>query len=87
MNYRELIERARRATAAEEYDISGRYPSVIAHAEGAWMTDVSGNRYVDLTGADAAVIVGYRHPAVIEAITRQIRDYGTAFASTLSVPR
>ncbi|MEU4570856.1 aminotransferase class III-fold pyridoxal phosphate-dependent enzyme, partial [Micromonospora sp. NPDC023956] len=87
MNYRDLIERARRTTAAEEYDISGRYPSVIAHAEGAWMTDVSGNRYVDLTGADAAVIVGYRHPAVIEAIVRQIQDYGTAFASTLSVPR
>ncbi|SCE97152.1 hypothetical protein GA0070618_2311 [Micromonospora echinospora] len=87
MNYRELIERARRTTAAEEYDISGRYPSVIAHAEGAWMTDLSGNRYVDLTGADAAVILGYRHPAVNEAITRQIRDYGTTFASTLSVPR
>lgn len=87
MNYNELIARARRSTAAEEHDITGRYPSVIAHAEGAWMTDVSGNRYVDLTGADASVILGYRHPAVVEAIVRQIRDFGTAFASTLSVPR
>ncbi|MFG1953691.1 aminotransferase class III-fold pyridoxal phosphate-dependent enzyme [Micromonospora sp. NPDC048830] len=84
---RGLIERARRVTAAEKYDIQTRFSSMISSGEGAWLTDVEGNRMVDLTASSGTIILGHRHPAVIEAITRQIRDYGTAFASTLSVPR
>lgn len=84
---RGLIERARRVTAAEKYDIGTRFSSVIARAEGAWMYDVEGNRILDLTAASGAIILGHRHPAVIEAITTQLRDYGTSFASTLSLPR
>ncbi len=87
MNNHELIERALRVTAIKDYDVEARYPSVIARAEGAWMWDLEGNRFLDLTGADAAVILGYRHPLVVEAITRCIREFGTGFASTVSVPR
>lgn len=84
---RGLIERARRVTAAEKYDIQTRFSSMISSGDGAWLTDVEGNRMVDLTASSGTIILGHRHPAVTEAITRQIRDYGTAFASTLSVPR
>ncbi|SCL15253.1 aminotransferase class III-fold pyridoxal phosphate-dependent enzyme [Micromonospora inyonensis] len=84
---RGLIERARRATAAEKYDVQTRFSSMIQSGEGAWITDVEGNRMVDLTASSGTIILGHRHPAVVEAIIRQIRDYGTAFASTLSVPR
>ncbi|MFB9547627.1 aminotransferase class III-fold pyridoxal phosphate-dependent enzyme, partial [Micromonospora sagamiensis] len=87
MTNRGLVERARRVTAAEKYDIETRFSAMIQSGEGAWLTDVEGNRMVDLTAASGTIILGHRHPAVIEAITRQIRDYGTAFASTLSVPR
>lgn len=82
-----LIERARRVTAAEKYDIGTRFSSVIQSAEGAWMTDVEGNQILDLTAASGVIILGHRHPAVIEAITKQLRDHGTSFASTLSIPR
>jgi glutamate-1-semialdehyde 2,1-aminomutase len=82
-----LIARARRATAAERYDIGTRFSSVIARAEGPWLFDVEGNRLVDLTAASGTILLGHRHPAVVEAVTRQLRDHGTMFASTLSVPR
>lgn len=84
---RGLVERARRVTAAEKYDIGTRFSSVIESAEGAWLRDVEGNRILDLTAASGAVILGHRHPAVVEALVRQVREFGTGFASTLSVPR
>jgi glutamate-1-semialdehyde aminotransferase len=36
--------------------------------------DVDGNRYIDLPMALGAVLLGHAHPAVAEAVTRQIRD-------------
>jgi glutamate-1-semialdehyde 2,1-aminomutase len=60
---------------------------MILRGDGAWLDDVEGNRLLDLTAASGTVILGHRHPAVTEAVIRQIRDYGVAFASTLTVPR
>ncbi|GAB3478407.1 aminotransferase class III-fold pyridoxal phosphate-dependent enzyme [Amycolatopsis cihanbeyliensis] len=83
----ELIERARRVTAAEGYDIGTRFPSVFAEAEGPWMRDVEGKRLLDVTAASGALLLGNRHPGVVRAITEYISRYGTVFASTLSLPR
>lgn len=87
MNNDELIDRARRVTAAEVYDIGTRFPAVFESADGSWMRDVEGNRVLDVTAASGALLLGNRHPKVVEAITTYIRDYGTMFASTLSLPR
>ncbi|WP_318387180.1 aminotransferase class III-fold pyridoxal phosphate-dependent enzyme, partial [Microbacterium maritypicum] len=38
-------------------------PVNIARAEGAWVTDVEGKRYLDLLAAYSAVNFGHRHPA------------------------
>lgn len=81
------IERARRVTAAEDYDIGTRFPSVFVRAEGSWMEDVEGRRILDVTAASGALLLGNRHPRVVEAVTKAIRDHGTVFASTLSLPR
>ncbi|RKT82950.1 hypothetical protein/neamine transaminase / 2'-deamino-2'-hydroxyneamine transaminase / neomycin C transaminase [Saccharopolyspora antimicrobica] len=83
----ELIERARRVTAAEKYDIGTRFPAIYRRAEGSWMTDVEGNRSLDVTAASGALLLGNCHPLVSAAITDYIQDYGTVFASTLSLPR
>jgi glutamate-1-semialdehyde 2,1-aminomutase len=83
----ELTERARRVTAAEVYDIGTRFPSIFTESLGSWMTDVEGNRLLDVTAASGALLLGNRHPVVVEAITRCIREHGTLFASTLSLPR
>jgi len=46
--------------------------AAIARAEGIWLEDVSGHRFIDLHGNNPHHI-GYGHPRLIEAITRQIR--------------
>ncbi|MCO5999557.1 aminotransferase class III-fold pyridoxal phosphate-dependent enzyme [Actinoallomurus rhizosphaericola] len=87
VNNLETIDRARRVTAAEQYDIGTRFPSVIVKAQGSWMEDVEGRRILDVTAASGALLLGNRHPAVVEAITKCISEHGTVFASTISLPR
>src|SRR5919108_4973521 len=73
----ETIERARRVTAAERFDIGTRFPAVFHSAEGSWMHDLEGGRVLDVTAASGALLLGNRHPAVVEAVVRSVRDHGT----------
>jgi ornithine--oxo-acid transaminase len=45
---------------------------VITEAEGVWVTDVEGKRYIDMLSAYSAVSHGHRHPRLIEAAKRQL---------------
>jgi ornithine--oxo-acid transaminase len=47
-------------------------PVVIAEAEGAWVTDVEGNRYLDFLSGYSALNFGHRHPALVEAARDQL---------------
>jgi ornithine--oxo-acid transaminase len=47
-------------------------PVVIAEAEGAWVTDTEGRRYLDMLAAYSALNFGHRHPALIAAVQRQL---------------
>ncbi|SEG42895.1 ornithine--oxo-acid transaminase [Thermomonospora echinospora] len=47
-------------------------PVVIAEAEGAWVTDVEGRRYLDMLSAYSAVNFGHRNPRLIAAAQRQL---------------
>ncbi|HSA50250.1 MAG TPA: ornithine--oxo-acid transaminase [Yinghuangia sp.] len=47
-------------------------PVVVAHAEGAWMTDVDGRRYLDMLAGYSALNFGHRNPRLIEAAKRQL---------------
>jgi ornithine--oxo-acid transaminase len=47
-------------------------PIVIAEAEGAWVTDLEGRRYLDMLAAYSAVNFGHRHPRLLEAARRQL---------------
>ncbi|NIH88231.1 ornithine--oxo-acid transaminase [Amycolatopsis granulosa] len=47
-------------------------PVVIAEAEGAWVTDVEGRRYLDFLSAYSALNFGHRHPALIAAAQEQL---------------
>jgi ornithine--oxo-acid transaminase len=46
-------------------------PIVITKAEGAWVEDPEGNRYLDLLSAYSAVNQGHRHPKIIAALKEQ----------------
>ncbi|MGA2826964.1 MAG: ornithine--oxo-acid transaminase [Streptosporangiaceae bacterium] len=47
-------------------------PVVIAEAEGCWVTDVEGRRYLDMLAAYSAINFGHRHPRLIAAAHRQL---------------
>lgn len=48
----------------------------LASGEGAVVTDVDGKTYVDLLGGIAVNVLGHRHPAIIDAVTRQLSTLG-----------
>ena len=50
----------------------GGEPLFFESGEGAWLTDADGNHYIDYVGAWGPLILGHRHPAVIEALQRQL---------------
>ena len=47
-------------------------PVVISEAEGAWVTDVDGNRYLDFLSGYSALNFGHRHPALLDAARSQL---------------
>ena len=47
-------------------------PVVIAEADGAWVTDVNGRRYLDMLAAYSALNFGHRHPRLVAAAQRQL---------------
>ncbi|MGD9513139.1 acetylornithine transaminase [Mycolicibacterium sp.] len=54
----------------------GTPPLALAGGDGAVVTDVDGKAYLDLLGGIAVNVLGHRHPAVIEAVTRQMNTLG-----------
>ncbi|MBM3139676.1 MAG: aminotransferase class III-fold pyridoxal phosphate-dependent enzyme [Chloroflexi bacterium] len=56
------------------------YPLVIEGGAGAYLEDVDGHRYLDCTTNMSSVILGHAHPAVVEAVTRQVAR-GTGWAA------
>jgi glutamate-1-semialdehyde 2,1-aminomutase len=52
----------------------GGEPFFAARAEGAILTDVDGNRYIDYVGSWGPMIAGHAHPHVLEAVARTMRD-------------
>lgn len=46
-------------------------PVVISQAEGVWVEDPEGNRYMDMLSAYSAVNQGHRHPKIIQALKEQ----------------
>ena len=63
------------APGAPEPHVARNYAPLevtIARAEGAWVTDVEGKRYLDLLAAYSAVNFGHRHPALVAALEEQL---------------
>lgn len=57
----------------EEYGANNYHPLpiVIEKAEGVWVTDPEGNRYLDMLSAYSALNQGHRHPKIIQALKDQ----------------
>ncbi|WP_281252625.1 ornithine--oxo-acid transaminase [Metabacillus halosaccharovorans] len=57
----------------EQYGANNYHPLpiVISKAEGIWVEDPEGNRYMDMLSAYSAVNQGHRHPKIIQALKDQ----------------
>jgi len=60
--------------------VSTRRCAPFARAEGPYIWDVEGTRYIDLVQSYGAIILGHAHPAVVTAIQRAAAD-GTSYGA------
>src|SRR5947207_11724824 len=60
------------------------YPLFIARAEGSRVWDVDGNEYIDHNLSFGALVVGHRHPVVMEAVSAQLTA-GTMYGMSHAV--
>jgi glutamate-1-semialdehyde 2,1-aminomutase len=60
----------------------GGDPPFIERAEGAWLIDADGKRYIDYFGSWGPMILGHAFPPVVEAIERAARNSASFGAST-----
>lgn len=75
----DLKEGVRVRSSEEIINITEKYgarnyhplPVVISRAEGVWVEDPEGNRYMDMLSAYSAVNQGHRHPKIIQALKDQ----------------
>ena len=58
----------------------GGTPRFITSANGYWLTDADGNRYIDLVGSWGPMILGHAHPDVVAAVQRAAAD-GLSFGA------
>ena len=65
---------------ARAFGAVGGTPIFIDRAQGAYLVDVDGNRYVDYVGSWGPHILGHRHPAVIAALERTLAC-GTSYGA------
>jgi glutamate-1-semialdehyde 2,1-aminomutase len=61
------------------WQISRPQPVWLSHGRGSKLYDVDGNEYVDLHGGYGVSLAGHGHPAIVEAVQRQVA-LGTHFA-------
>ena len=59
----------------------GGHPPFVVRAEGAYLYDADGNRYVDLFGSWGPMILGHAFPPVVEAI-REAAGRGASFGAS-----
>ncbi|MGW7405112.1 ornithine--oxo-acid transaminase [Streptomyces sp. NPDC054833] len=69
MNATETLIAAADAHSAHNYH---PLPVVVATADGAWMTDVEGRRYLDLLAGYSALNFGHGHPRLVAAAKAQL---------------
>jgi glutamate-1-semialdehyde 2,1-aminomutase len=79
----ELIEEARRYFPGGDTRMSAHYspyPLFMERGEGFRIYDADGHEFIDFMNNFTSLLLGHAHPAVVEAVTEQVRC-GTAYAA------
>jgi len=65
-------ELLRKRWAGAMMDNYGTPQLALAEGRGVWVSDVEGNRYLDFVAGIAVSALGHAHPAIVEAVGRQV---------------
>lgn len=83
---KELFKRAKELTPGgvhspvRAFKSVNQEPFIVDSAEGAYLTDVDGNRYIDYVGSWGPMVLGHAYPAVVQAISEQAQR-GTSYGA------
>jgi 4-aminobutyrate aminotransferase / (S)-3-amino-2-methylpropionate transaminase / 5-aminovalerate transaminase len=69
---RSILERKERVIAGP---LSLTFPIVVQEGQGALLTDVDGNTFIDFTGGVGCLNVGHSHPRVVAAAQEQLESF------------
>lgn len=75
-----MIERAKKVWAQSQPGTNSKrasqypqnYPNFLTKAQGPYVWDLDGKKYIDFVGALGAIILGHNHPKVTEAVQAQL---------------
>ena len=56
----------------ELFDVYPRFDITPVSAEGCWITDLKGDRYLDLYGGHAVISIGHSHPEFVQNLATQL---------------
>ncbi|MCW0481099.1 aspartate aminotransferase family protein [Gaoshiqia sediminis] len=68
------------------FDVYPLFNITPVKAEGCYVWDDQGNRYLDLYGGHAVISVGHSHPHYVSKITRQLNDIGF-YSNSVKIPQ
>ena len=83
-----LFERAKKVlpggvnSPVRAYRAVGMTPRFISRADGAYIWDVDGNRYIDYVCSWGPMILGHNHPIIREAVQKAVQD-GLSFGASV----
>jgi ornithine--oxo-acid transaminase len=61
-----------------------RLPVVIRQAQGCWLTDIHGNKYLDCLAAYSAANPGHNHPGIVQALVNALQGgYGSVISNVI----
>lgn len=60
------------ASAGQRYNGVLNMPLYMDHADGAYLYDVDGNKYIDYHGGSGAALFGHNHPKIKEAVEKSV---------------
>lgn len=54
------------------FDVYPLFPIEPVKAEGSWLWDAQGQKYLDLYGGHAVISIGHAHPVYVQALKDQL---------------
>jgi len=68
-----------------QFDVYPRYPVTLERAEGCYVYDARGTKYLDMYGGHAVISIGHTHPSYVVRITRQLQKIGF-YSNSVNLP-